>query len=146
MSVISGVDKLGTDCSVVIRENGLISCISDRMMQHRFIGLVQDTETAVDIHEDKKLVLQEEEDNFDLCMLAILKDRNNLSISNILLQKSHRVCTLTTPWIYNRPGIDIVNHRRLYYLIFDVDCHPFNKAEILSDLIQRMDNLTIPRP
>ena len=146
MSVVTGRDAHGADCSVIIRENGLVSCISDRMMQHRFIGLVQDTETAVDVHSEKRLVLQEEENDFDKCIASLVNDRRVLSISNILHQQFHRVCTLTTQWIYANPDTDIVNNRRIYYMIFDVDSHPFNKAEMLTDLMQKMDRLTTNHP
>jgi hypothetical protein len=115
-------------------------------MQHRFIGIVQDTETAVDIHSGKRLVLQEEENDFDKCMASLVKDRRILSISNILLQTSYRVCTLETHWIYSNPDTDIVNNRRLYYMIFDVDSHPFNKADMLTDLMRQMDTLTTNHP
>lgn len=145
-AVVTSRDAHGVYCSVIIRDNGLISCISDHMMQHRFIGIVQDTETAVDLHSERRVVMQDEEDDFDKCMESLVKDRHILSISNHLHQKSYRVLTLTTHWIYANPGIDIVNHRRLYYMIFDIDSHPFNKAEMLTDLVQRMDRLTTNHP
>ena len=146
MSVVTGKDKNGISYSIIIRENGLVSCISDHVMQHRFIGLVRDIETAVDTRSVKRLVLQDEDDDFDTCMASLVKDRNMLSITNILHQQSYHIYTLATSWIYADPGTDIVNNRRVYYIIFEVDSHPFNKAEMMTDLISRMSVLTTYHP
>ena len=146
MSVVTGKDKNGISYSIIIRENGLVSCISDRVMQHRFIGIVQDLETAVDIHSEKRMVLQEEENEFDACIASLVKDRSMLSITNILHQQSYHIYTLATNWIYTNPGVDIVNNRRVYYVIFDVNSHPFNKAEMMTDLIFKMNALATHHP
>ena len=146
MSVITGKDKNGISYSIIIRENGLVSCISDHIMQHRFIGLVRDVQTAVDLHLNKRVVLQEEEDNFDECITSLVKDRSMLSITNILHQQSYHIYTLTTSWIYTDPVVDIVNKRHVYYVIFEVTSHPFNKVEMMTDLMSRMSVLVTHHP
>ena len=138
MREITGTDKQGRECRLIV-DNETIRCVCGGVEGHEFVGMVHDTETAVDMPTGKRVASLVEEDDLDKSFLTMTSLNCAMTVENVIHHNSHLVCTLVTPWIYNDPGIDIVSRRHLFYTLFENESTPLDKSSMLVGLMRRMD-------